>query len=168
MFSHPRKVRCYISGPMDVVISVVTNTISIECLPPGGFISFRNPPRISKTYVDDTFVIMDQKVGSFLHHINNLESIKFTMEMEDNGKIAFLDALIHRDERGVLTSTVYWKETHTNRYHFKSNHPIAHKRSVVSSLLDRANKLNSHPKDRKKELEWIKNTVNKWIPQENC
>ena len=52
-------------------------------------------------------MIIDQKVGSFLNHINNLEeSVKFTIEMEDNGKIAFLDALIHRDERGVLTSTV--------------------------------------------------------------
>ena len=41
--------------------------------------------------MDDTFVIVDQKeVGSFLDHINNLEErIKFTMEMEDNGKITF-------------------------------------------------------------------------------
>ena len=140
-------------------VSVVVANMVMEDIEQKAIRSFRNPLRICKRYVDDTFVITDQKeVGYFLHHINNLEeSIKFTMEMEDNGKIAFLDALIHRDEGGVLTSTVHRKETHTNRYlHFKSNHPIAHKRSVVSSLLDRANKLNSHSKDRKKEVELIK------------
>ena len=78
------------------------------------------------------------------------------MEMEDSGQIAFLDALIHRDERHFNLDSIPKRNTHYRYLHFKSNHPIAHKRSVVSSLLDRANKLNSHSKDRKKELELIK------------
>ena len=113
-------------------VSVVVANVVMEDIEEKAIRSFRNPPRIWKRYVDDTFVIMDQKeVGSFLSHINNLEeSTKFTMEIEDNGKIAFLDALIHRDERGVLTSTVYRKK-HTLTDIFILNRTILLRTSVL-------------------------------------
>jgi len=49
-------------------------------------------PKIWKRYVDDTFTILDRdRVDIFLRHLNSQQpSIRFTMEIENNNKIAFL------------------------------------------------------------------------------
>ena len=51
-----------------------------------------------KRFVDDTYVIWPhgkEKLKKFLEHLNSLSnSIKFTMEMEENGCLSFLDILI--------------------------------------------------------------------------
>ena len=48
-------------------------------------------------YGDDTFLLWPygpEELSLFLKHINNLRpSIQFTMEVEDDGKISFLDVL---------------------------------------------------------------------------
>ena len=56
------------------------------------------PPRIWKRYVDYTFTVMKQhNAGNFLSHLNQQHpSIRFTMETENNNKIAFLDSLVTR------------------------------------------------------------------------
>ena len=46
------------------------------------------------------------------------------MEVEEKGKISFLDCELHRKEDGRLDVTVHRKATHTDRYlHFDSHHP---------------------------------------------
>jgi len=68
-------------------------------------------PKIWKRYVDDGFTILDRgNVGSFLHHLNSQQpTIRFTMETENESKIAFLDTSVSREPDGRLTTSVYRK-----------------------------------------------------------
>ncbi|XP_041471892.1 uncharacterized protein LOC121421288 [Lytechinus variegatus] len=61
-----------------------------------------------KRYVDDTFIVTDRcTTDCLLNYVNAQQpSIRFTMEREDNNRIAFLDTLVHRDDEGRLTTTV--------------------------------------------------------------
>ena len=77
-----------------------------------------------KRYVDDTVddtisIIKETSIAYVLTSIahvltvlNNFhKNIKFTYEMEENGKIAFLDVLIIRNNN-TLKTTLYRKKTH--------------------------------------------------------
>ena len=79
----------------------------------------------------------------FLNHLNGIHSsIQFTMEIEDEGHLPFLDIDTYRKMDGSLGHKVYWKPTHTNLYlHQKSHHHPANKHSVLSSLVHRAKAL---------------------------
>ena len=69
--------------------------------------------------------------------------INFTIEHERNGQIAFLDALRSRNN-GTITTTVYRKPTHTDRYlDYNSHHDKQHKISVATTLLQRAQQIPS-------------------------
>ena len=68
-------------------------------------------PKKWKRCVDDTNVIWphgDLELGKFLTHLNNISpNIMFTMELEENGSIRFLDVLINRKEDGTLGHKVF-------------------------------------------------------------
>ena len=74
----------------------------------------------------------------FHKHLNSInEQIQFTVEMEENNKLSFLDTVTTR-QNGRIRVDVFRKKTHTDKYlDFTSNHPLQHKRSVVNTLLDR-------------------------------
>ena len=77
--------------------------------------------------------------------------IKFTVEEERDGQLAFLDVLLRRDESKVSTFA-YRKATHTNQYlSFRSHHPTAHKVAVVRTLMTRAENLSSSGVERTEE-----------------
>lgn len=60
------------------------------------------------------------------------------MEIEKNSKIPFLDILLTHEADGSVSTTVYRKATHTDKYlDYESHHPLSHKLSVVSTLLHR-------------------------------
>ena len=66
------------------------------------------------------------------------DSIKFTMEMEHDQTIAFLDVLVRRQKGGISTS-VFQKKTHTDRYlNFSSHHHPRVFAGVVACLHRRA------------------------------
>ena len=73
-------------------------------------------PRIWKRYIDDTFCVMVKKhTQTFLDHLNSLHpTIQFTMELEKDGSLPFLDTLLTRGEDGRVNIGVYRKTTHTN------------------------------------------------------
>ena len=60
-------------------------------------------------------------------------------EQEVDGKLLFLDTLLHRKNDGSLDKSIYRKPTHTDRYlNFSSHHPHHVKESVLSCLFHRA------------------------------
>ena len=98
--------------------------------------------KIWKRYIDDTFVIWPHNNSSlqeFLTHINGLQDkIKFTMEIENNNSIAFFDVLVSKNNCR-LTTTVYKKPTHTDRYlNYRSNHHPFIKSGIIKCLRNRA------------------------------
>ena len=108
-------------------ISRVIANFLMEKLEQQALMSAPYKPKIWFQYVD-TFVIWShgqEKLQQFLVHINNIhENIKFTMEVQANNKLAFLDVLLSRKGR-QLDHTVYRKPTHTDPYlHRESNHHL--------------------------------------------
>ena len=59
-----------------------------------------------KRYVDDNFAKWHhgiEKLHEFLSHINGLsQHIKFTIEIEKDGKLPFLDVILTKKENGGL------------------------------------------------------------------
>ena len=55
-----------------------------------------HPPKVWGQFVDDVCSILKRThLENFFHHINNLyQNIKFTVEEERNGELAFLDTLL--------------------------------------------------------------------------
>ena len=100
--------------------------------------------KIWKRYVDDTFTVL---VDGFLQHLNSQQpTIRFTMKIEKDNTIRFLDTSVSRDSNGLLTTTVYRKPTHTDQYlAYDSHHPQSVKRGIVKCLFDRAKHLTSKP-----------------------
>ena len=93
-----------------------------------------NPPGWWFRYVDDTHTKQKKAyVEEFTDHINSIDpDIKFTIEKEENGSLAFLDTHTIRQSDGTLKTTVYRKPTHTDQYlDFKSAHPEKHKLGVT-------------------------------------
>ena len=85
-------------------------------------------------------------------HLNNVDSnINFTIELEQNDKLALLDVLVMRTQNGKLATIVCRKTTHTNRcLNDHSAHSNEQKQSVVMNLYNRAQSLIT------KSTDWIK------------
>ena len=100
---------------------------------------------VYKRYVDDIFCIVDSELEAdvLLNEFNSAHpSINFTMEIESEGSLAFLDVLLHRLEDGSIQRSVYRKKTWTSQYtHFHSFVPIKQKRNLIRCLTDRARKI---------------------------
>ena len=61
------------------------------------------------------------------------------MELESNGCLPFLDVLLCRKPDGSICTSVYRKDTHTDKYlDFSSQHPLLHKIATVHTLCSRA------------------------------
>ena len=74
---------------------------------------------------------------TFLEHLNSVEPcITFTIERENESKIAFLDTMVHHQEDGKLITTVYQKPTHTDRYlSYLSHHPSTFPKPFINAEL---------------------------------
>ena len=121
--------------------------------------SARNPPYLWMRYVDDTFVVIHEYyIEEFTNHINSIDpNIKFTIEPEKDGRIPFLDTEILLNDDASLSTKVYRKPTHTDQYlNWDSNHHLDHKRSVVRTLIQRAETIPSSEALRKEEMDHIK------------
>jgi hypothetical protein len=83
--------------------------------------------------------IGEDKLQDLLHHINGLhKKIQFTMEIDKNDDLPFLDIDIYRKTDGSLGYKVYRKPTHTNLYlQQRSHHHLANKQSALTSLTHR-------------------------------
>jgi hypothetical protein len=94
-------------------------------------------PSLWLRYVGDTFVVWPhgpEQLQNFLGPLKSTRpSIQFTVEIESDSAIPFLDVLVIRKET-TLTTKVYRKPNNTDRYlSFISNHPLHVKRALVQN-----------------------------------
>ena len=99
----------------------------------------KDKSKMCERYMDDILCdIKKDDISDRLTLINNLHpKLEFTIETENDGKLAFLDMLIMNDS-GILTSKWYRKVTDTGlTLNYHSLAPVKYKRSVVSSFVYR-------------------------------
>ena len=78
---------------------------------------------------------MDAYVDAFLQHLNSQQpTIRFTMEIEKDNTIPFLDTSVSRDSNGLLTTTVHRKPTHTDQYLDHDSHILSQSNVVLLSV----------------------------------
>ena len=85
-------------------VSPVVDNICMEMFEDQELTLAQNRSRMWKRHIDGTFCIMEKRhVSAFLVHLNSLRpSIQFTMEIEENDSLPFLDTLIKRGDEGMI------------------------------------------------------------------
>ena len=128
-------------APMGGGLSGILSNIYMEYLET---IIFKDYPKLKwKCYRDNTFTVWSTAkhgpVTDFLKYLNTIDPyLKFTHKIEANNKLPFLDVQIHR-KPDKLTTSVYRKETHSDRYiHYNSNHEPRIFLNTISSMVRRA------------------------------
>ena len=107
-----------------------------------GSVHLTPAPRVWKRYVDDTCTAIPSRL--FHDNLNGVnEHIQFTLEMEADNSLPFLDVMLYHRPDGSIHTSVYRKPTHTDHYLDFSHHPLEHKRSVVTTLFCRASSITS-------------------------
>ena len=120
-----------------------------------------HPPKVWEGFANEVYsIIKHTHLEIFFHHINNLhQNIKFTMEEESNGELAFLDTLLKQTNEEICV-LVYRKPTHTDQYlHYSPHLQTSCKESVVSSLFNRAYSIITNKDDLHKERTRIKQVL---------
>lgn len=146
-------------------LSPIMSNIFMEHFEESFVKTHRHTPKVWWRYVDDVFCIWPHGINhlhEFLDHLNSLEpSIKFTIELESDSQLPFLDTLVHRHtNNNTLDITVYRKKTHTNRYlNFNSNHSTTVKSGIIKSLYDRARIICQNPGTFELEKKFIKEVL---------
>jgi hypothetical protein len=95
-----------------------------------------------------------------MQHLDSIHpNIKFTMEMEHNKSLPFLDVQVSKKPDGSLAHTVYRKPTHTDlKLHAKSeHHPAQKKRAVLTTIIQHARSI-CNTESLEGEMEHLKKT----------
>ena len=114
-------------------------------------------------YVDDTFTAVHKDgIDDFHEHLNRQNAdIQFTKEIEENGKIPFLDCLVTRDNNKLKT-TIYRKPTHTDRLLDQSSYnPTSHKATTIRTLTRRVQLVCDSPDSLQDETDYLNNLFSK-------
>lgn len=99
---------------------------------------------VFKAYVDDLFTAVPRdQVDLTLNKFNSIDNdIQFTVEIENDRCLPYLDVLIWRSPGGELITTWYNKPFSSGRIlNFNSNHPLSQKLGVAQGFLNRAIRL---------------------------
>ena len=102
----------YMGSPISVVVAeIVMQSIKEQALA-----AYKQTVPLWLRYVDDTFTAVHKdEIDTFHEHLNRQNAdIQFTREVEEKGKIPFLDCLVSRHDNKLQT-TIYRKPTHTDR-----------------------------------------------------
>ena len=84
-----------------------------------------------------------------------------TKEIEENGKIPFLDCLVTRDNKKLKT-TIYRKPTHTDRSLDQSSYnPTSHKATTIWTLTRQAQLVCDSPDSLQDETDYLNNVFSK-------
>lgn len=111
-------------------------------------------------YVDDTFLVFDgtyRQIEVLLNYMNSLDpKIKFTMELEVNNSLNFLDLTVTK-ENNRFTYKIYRKPTTTDTViHADSHHPYEQKMAAFNAFVYRMLTVPLKPEDRLEEINTIK------------
>ena len=139
-------------------VSVTVANLVMEDVEERALSTYEVPPPFWKRYVDDTLTALPREhVQDFHAHLNTIEaSIQFTVEEETDNTLPFLDTRITHHSDGSLTTTVFRKNTHTDKYlDFRSHHPLAHKVAVARTLFHRAEKICTDFPEKEKEKKHV-------------
>ena len=129
-------------------VSVVVAEIVMQNIEEQALATYSKTHPLWLRYVDDTITaVHENKIDELHEHLNEQNTnIQFTKEIEENGKIPFLDCLITRENNtrtktdpNTLRTTVYRKPTNTDRLLDQTSYnPTSHKATTVRTLTRRA------------------------------
>ena len=140
-FQYNRKHYKQLHGTaMGSPVSVVVAEIVMQNIEEQALATYSETLPLWLRYVDDTITaVHESKIDEFHEHLNEQNTnIQFTKEIEENGKIPFLDCLVTR-ENNTLRTTVYRKPTHTDRLLDQTSYnPTSHEATTVRTLTRRA------------------------------
>ena len=122
-----------------------------------------NRPKIWLMYVDDVFCVFEinvEKIHAFPERINNWHpNLRFTIELEQNKQLPFLDVCVIR-ENSQHTTTLYRKPTHTDLYLlWESNQCRKYKLGLIKTLMVRILRICSTPQHVQDETERLRRTL---------
>ena len=144
-------------------VSVVVAEIVMQNIEEQALATYKRtlPPWLR--YVDDTFTAVHKdEIDDFHEHLNRQNAdIQFTKEIEENGKIPFLDCLVTRNNNdNKLSTTVYRKPTHTDRLLDQSSYnPTSHKATTIQTLTRRAQLVCDSPDSLADENNYLDNVL---------
>lgn len=92
-------------------------------------------PKLWKIFFHETFSIWlhgHDKLELFKQHLNKQSNfIKFTLEIEVDGSLSFLNVLVSRNQDGSISHQVYHKKTHTKEDLHVESHSHPNKKKKV-------------------------------------
>lgn len=148
--------------PMGSPLSPIIADIIMEELLTSCIEKLEHKPRLLTKYVDDIICITNKNaITSTLDELNKFhKNIKFTMELEEHGRLPYLDAVAIR-ERGTIKINWYQKRTASGRLiNFLSKHPKNIIFNTAKNFVDRV--LNtSDRKYHKENIEKIQHILKK-------
>ena len=108
-------------------VSLVVGNVVLEDWEQKALNTFPQQPRLYHRFVDDTIEALKRtQISQFHYHLNSKnQDIQFIVERYKENGIPFLDTLNTVSDNGTISTTVYRKSTHSNRYlQFTSLLPI--------------------------------------------
>ena len=144
-------------------VSVVVAEIVMQHVEERALATCRQTIPLWLRYVEDTFTAVDiDEIDAFHDHLNEQNAdIHFNKEIEENGKLPFLDCLVSRDNNELRT-TVYRKPTHTDRLLDGSFYnPTSHKATSIKTLTRRAQLVCDTPDSLRDENKYLERVLHK-------
>ena len=141
-------------------VSVVVAEIVMQNIEEQALATYKRTLPLWLRYVDETFTAVHKdEIDDFHEHLNR----QFTKEIEENGKIPFLDCLVTRNNNdNKLNTTVYRKPTHTDRLLDQSSYnPTSQKARTIQTLTRRAQVVYDSPDSLANENNYLDNVFNK-------
>ena len=137
-------------------VSVVVAEIVMQNIKEQALATYTRTVPLWLRYVDKD--VHKDGIDDFHEHLNRQNAdIQFTKEIEENGKIPFLDCLVTRDNNKLKT-TIYRKPTHTDRLLDQSSYnPTSHKATTIRTLTRRAQLVCDSPDSLQDETDFLNN-----------
>ena len=132
---------------------------------------YKHQPLCWYRFIDDIFGIWTLdliELEAFVQFLNSrVESLKFTLEYSET-KLSFLDVMVHKNERGELSTDLFRKSTDARNYlHYSSAHPRSCKQGIPYSQLLRVRRICSNQERfEANAIEMAKSFIERGYPQD--